>query len=246
MRERHPTVNLIVTLSYIIAVLGTDKYAINRLTPFFVYPIIIMLFMNISLKAIIKRLAFSLPFILFIGVFNPFLDTNKVLFFGKIISAGWFSFFAIIIKCLLSVTAVSIFAHISKIDGISYALRTLHVPQIIVSQFSFTYRYIHVFQHEAANVLTSYKLRASTKRGVDIKNFGSLCGGLFLRSYKRVDDIYSAMLLRGFSGEISMFRRQRVIPPDIIYLFLWTAFFIIISMYDISLLIGNFILRTGI
>ena len=240
--KQHPALILIVTFSYIIAVLSVDRYSVNRLIPFFIYPIFTILSNNIPLKNVFKRVLFALPFIIFIGIFNPVFDSNKLLFFGKLISAGWFSFISVIIKCILSVSASVLLINIIGIDGTSQALRTLRIPKIIVSQFSFTYRYMHIFSAEVIHILTAYKLRAPMKKGIDLKNFGSLCGGLFLRSHKMADNIYSAMLLRGFKGDFPTIKKAKLTASDIFYTCFWITFFIILNFYDISLLAGNFIL----
>ena len=55
---------------------------------------------------------------------------------------------------------------------------------------------------------------------------GYMVGGLFIRTFERAERIYSAMVLRGFSGEIPCVKRFRLSYRD----FLFTAgVFILLS-----------------
>jgi len=223
--KRHSCSHFIVTLLYIIFVLSVRKYNIGKLFSFFSYPVFGIIALKIPLNIIYKRVLPVLPVVIIIGAFNPLFDSNRVIIFDTIVSAGWFSFFSIILKCILTVSAGLILVSAVGINGISYALRCFRFPSVITSQLSFTYRYIHLLSEEVTHILTAHKLRAPHKKNVDIKNFGAMCGGLFLRSLKRADDIHSAMLLRGFSGDIPTIRKENFNFNDVIYIFCWLATF---------------------
>lgn len=212
-----------VTLAYIVTVLSCGKYEPATLLPFAVYPIAAIFFGRIPPALIASHTALALPFIMFIGIFNPLLDTRAT---GAFISAGWLSFLCIVFKCVLTVSAVLISVCITGIDGICSALVLIRVPRMVVAQLSFTYRYIHVLGGEVVCLLSAHSLRAPGCRGVSLKQFGSMCGGLFLRSVRQAGSIYNAMRCRGFNGVMPYSGEARPSLTGLIYAVGWCLFFV--------------------
>src|SRR3989304_9280785 len=94
-----PRVKILVSFIFIFFVVSFPKYEVAGLMPFFIYPVFLLAVGDIPLKAIVKKVLFVSPFAIFIGIFNPLLDTDVILPpFGIPISGGWISFFSIIIK----------------------------------------------------------------------------------------------------------------------------------------------------
>ncbi len=83
------------------------------------------------------------------------------------------------------------------------ALRVLRVPQVFVLILGMTYRYIYVLLHAANNLFLA---RASRRVGVisgaeERRWLTASMGTLVSKSYALSDDVYRAMLSRGFQGE---------------------------------------------
>ena len=89
----------------------------------------------------------------------------------------------------------------TKIDSLCAALRKLHVPVMMVSLLQLTYRYVGVMTGELAVMTDAYHLRAPGQKGIHISAWGTFLGQLLLRTIDRADDLYDAMIMRGFSGE---------------------------------------------
>lgn len=234
--------HLLVTLGFIISVLSVNRYAPASLAIFAIYPIIIPILCDIPFGVIFKRILIALPVAVLPGVFNPILDKNRILLGSITVSAGWLSLLCLILKCALTVSAALILICISGVDGVCASLRALKVPNLIVAQLSFTYRYIHVLGEEAVHVLTAYKLRSPASRGISITQFGSLCGGIFLRSTQHAEEIYAAMRCRGFDGAFPSLSKSRITAASCCYVFCWFLFFIFAKLFDITEIIGNFLL----
>ena len=54
---------------------------------------------------------------------------------------------------------------------------------------------------EVSAMTQAYSLRAPGQKGIHISAWGTFLGQLLLRTMDRADDLYEAMMLRGFSGE---------------------------------------------
>lgn len=237
-----PLSHLTVTLGFIIAVLSAGRYEPATLAVFTVYPVIIPILCDIPFGVILKRILIALPVAVLPGVFNPLLDKNRILLGGIAISAGWLSLLCLVLKCALTVSSALILICVVGADGVCVSLQKLKVPNLIVAQLSFTYRYIHVLGGEIVHVLTAYRLRSPASRGISLTQFGSLCGGLFLRSAQHAENIYAAMRCRGFDGTFPASATNRVTVCDCCYMLVWILFFVFARLFNLPEAIGNFLL----
>jgi cobalt/nickel transport system permease protein len=195
----HPLVKILVTMGYAITVISFGKYEIGGLMPFVVYPIAIFAQAEIPFLPIFKRVLVAMPFILFIGMFNPFLDRNpQLVVLGVGIWGGWISFGSLVIKGMLTILAALLLIAISGIGQIAMGLRLMFVPHVFVLQLLLLYRYITVLIDEAFRVSVAYQMRGAQQKGLRFDVWGSLLGQLLLRTYDRAIRIYQAMTLRGF------------------------------------------------
>ena len=96
------------------------------------------------------------------------------------------------------------------------SLRTLHVPQVFVLILSMTYRYIFLFLHTANGVLLARKSRvvAATSGREQRRWIGGTLGAMVGRSFKMSNDVYAAMMARGFTGEMRAYSRYRMTARD--------------------------------
>ncbi|HWR05801.1 cobalt ECF transporter T component CbiQ [Sporomusa sp.] len=239
----NPCVKLITTLIFILTVTSSSKYEITGLYPFFLFPAVLVSLGNLPLSLILKRLLIVAPFIIFIGIFNPFFDNTPITKIGSVvISGGWVSFLSITIKLCLTVTTALILVATTGIDPLCSALLKIGVPKIIVVQLLFMYRYLHVLVEEFVRCITAYSLRSFHGEGVQFRAWGSLLGQLLLRSIDRANRIYQAMLCRGFDGEVRLLRTSSLTLVDILYLIFWIIFFLLVRWFNIPQLLGNLLM----
>lgn len=227
----HPLAKLLTTISYMILVVSYHKYDIWGLLPLFIYPMVLMKLSEISLKVCFRKIRGILPLILFIGLFNPFLDREVLFMAGKIpITGGILSFLTLFLKGVYCLVASFLLIATTGIEGVCYSLRILKLPGILVNQFLLTYRYITVLMKEANAVYQAYSLRAPGEKGVKYKIWGSLLGQLFLRSIDRAGNLYESMLLRGFEGEYYLTGKPKAESKDYAYFLLWAGIFLILRV----------------
>jgi cobalt/nickel transport system permease protein len=99
-------------------------------------------------------------------------------------------------------------------------LRSLMVPRIFVMTLSMTNRYLFVFlrliqdMYRARKSRTIHALSAAGERGW----VASRIGVIFRRSIEMSNDIYLAMLSRGYQGEVMVLERSRTTAADYVWL----------------------------
>ena len=95
-------------------------------------------------------------------------------------------------------------------------LRSLGVPQVFVLVLSMAYRYIFLLLHTANGLFEARRSRlvgGTTAREQRHWIAGSI-GGLTSRSFKLSNDVYAAMLARGFTGEMRSYIEYRLALRD--------------------------------
>jgi len=238
----HPMAKLITTFVYLLAVISFDKYNISGLMPFFIYPVLMMSLGEIPYRAVLSRLLIALPFSFFAGLANPFLDRGTALYLAGVpVSWGLLSFFSLMLKTVLTVSAVLILIAATPMDRLAGQLTRIKVPKIFVMQLMLTYRYLTLLTSEAASMMTAYHLRSKEQKGIQLRDVGTFLGQLLLRSFGRAERVYYAMKCRGYSGEYQFAAGDKMKPGDYIYAISVCAVFLLLRRYNISVIIGSLI-----
>ncbi len=220
-----PRAKLIATFLFLLTVISYPKYEIIALTPFFLYPALLMALGEIPVRFIIRKIIVVSPFALFIGIFNPLLEARTfALIPGFYVSAGWISFLSILLKFTLTIIAALLLIATTSFPGVCHALRRLGFPALFVSQLLFLYRYLFVLMEEAMRIIRARDMRSFGTRGTGMKVFARIVGILFLRTVDRAERIYYAMLSRGFHGDIPSLKRSRMVRSDLAFLSLMLVF----------------------
>jgi cobalt/nickel transport system permease protein len=99
------------------------------------------------------------------------------------------------------------------------SLQAVRVPQLFILVLAMAYRYIFLFLHITNGMFEARKSRivARTSGGEQRRWITGSMGGLLNRSVKLSNDVYSAMVARGFSGSIRTFADDHMTRAD------WTA-----------------------
>jgi cobalt/nickel transport system permease protein len=96
------------------------------------------------------------------------------------------------------------------------SMHALKVPAVFVLVLSMSYRYIFLFLHTLNGMFEARKSRvvAHLGGGEDRRWITRSMGALMSRSFKMSNDVYAAMLARGFTGEIRTYSRFRMRLQD--------------------------------
>ncbi|MDR1836020.1 MAG: cobalt ECF transporter T component CbiQ [Fusobacteriaceae bacterium] len=236
----HPLAKFSGALVFVVAVISCGRYEPGRLIPFFFYPVILLSLSETPYGLMFRRLAVALPFCLLAGISNVFFEkTQAVLLAGLSLSYGWLSFFVILCKALLSVSAILILVATTPVCRLSRALRSMGIPQIFVSVLEMVYRYAGLLIEEACTMQLAYNLRGTGKKGVDIRHGGSFAGQLFLRSADRAERVWAAMKLRGYGAKTLARPRLGFGRRDMIYFILVCAFCLVFRFWDLTGAVGT-------
>jgi len=239
-----PRAKLITTLLFIVAVISFDRYTILAFIPFFIYPIVLISAGGLPAGYLLKKILWVSPFAVLVGIFNPVMDREIIYHIGSIgISGGWISFFSILMRFLLTVSAALILIALTGFNAVCQALTRLGVPRPFVVQLLFFYRYIFVLVDEAERMEMARSLRSFNSRSMDFRTFISIIGHLLLRSLDRAERIYLAMRSRGFDGNIRMIKTIKLGWKDLTFVAGWAILFIVFRMNNIPMRLGDIVME---
>jgi cobalt/nickel transport system permease protein len=96
------------------------------------------------------------------------------------------------------------------------SLRAIRAPQVFVLILSMTYRYIFLFLHTVNGIFLARKSRivARTSGAEQRRWISGTIGNLMSRSFKMSSEVYTAMLARGFGGEMRSYNTFAMRPTD--------------------------------
>lgn len=239
-----PRAKLITTLLFVIAVVSFGRYTVWALLPFCIYPIVLISAGGLPAGELFMRALILCPLPIVIGIFNPIIDRQTLLQIGPLgISGGWASLISIVLRFMLTVTAVLALIASTGLNAVCDSLVRFGVPRPFVTQLLFFYRYIFVLTDEADRLDRARSLRSFGSRGTGFGPFISLIGHLLMRTLDRAERIYRAMLCRGFDGHMRMIRTMRIRPSDAAFVAGWVFLFAVLRRFDMSTLLGSFITR---
>ncbi len=239
----HPLAKLLVTVLYIVLTVSFPKYRLSGVAAMVLFPVFLFQATGLSLSACFYKLRLVLPLVLAVGVANPFLDRAPMLYLGTLpVSGGVISMLTLMCKGVFSLMASYLLAATTRIDALCASLRKLRVPELLVTLFLLTYRYIAVMAEQVGVMSDAYALRAPGQKGVHVSAWGSFLGQLLLRSMDRATELYQSMRQRGFDGGY----RYLTVPPfraaDWGYCLGSAALLALLRGFDIAHAIGNLLI----
>lgn len=239
IQKLHPFVKFFSALVVIITTISFHRYDLTGLIPMILYPAFLMSLGEIPFSLLIKRSAIALPFCIFAGISNLFFDKSIAFFFFSMpISFGALSFITLIFKTILCVTVVLILVATTPFYELTATLRAFHVPEIFVTMFEITYRYIGTLVEEASSQSCAYHLRSPKQKGIQMQHMGSFVGGLLLRSFDRAGRVYSAMKCRGYALKTLAYQKRRITYNDILFLFIILSSCILFRIFHVQNLLN--------
>ena len=212
-------VKLVLTVAFIL---------VTALTPIGAWPLYILLLAlviavqlisELGLSYVLKRSALALPFVLSAAPLLFTVQGDALLTLpglNWVLSAqGLERFLSLSIKSWISVQAAILMSATATFPDLLLAMRALRVPRLLVVVFGLMWRYLFVLVDEALRLMRARVARSGESGVEGSKSGGSLvwraqitggmAGSLFLRGFERADRIYTAMLSRGYDGEVRSF-----------------------------------------
>ena len=211
LQSLDPRIKTLTFVLFIIVVLLTKN--INTILCLYFLCIFLAGVSKINLGFFLKRTWLFIPlFSLFIALpalFNVFTPGESLfaLQFGSftfvITRPGVFAALLFVLRVLTSVSFVVLLGITTKHFELLKVLRVFGLPQVFTMVLGICYRYIYLFIGIIENTYLTMKSRTGNvmhyKRGQHIVAWN--IASLWLRSYQLNEDVYRAMLSRGYSGE---------------------------------------------
>ncbi len=187
----------------------------------------------------LKRSFVALPFAL-AAITLPFTVPGRPLYeFGglTITDVGTIRFLSILVKSWVSVQVAILLTATTPFHDLLWALRELRVPRPLVSIVGFMYRYLFVLVDEATRIMRARAARAAAGPRRSIGRIfwqgrvaGGMVGSLMLRAFERSERIYSAMVARGFNGDILSLSPPQMTDGDRNALVIWITFLTLVVL----------------
>lgn len=221
-----PRTKIISFLAIILCMILTPITHLKDFGLYFLLILSISFLTRITPRQILKRMCILVPFVLFMAMFVPFVKEGQVCWSLKIgywkldvTYEGAWTFLSIIIKSSLSILLLVIASSTTTFPEFLKGLDLLRLPRLLVMLMSFMYRYIFVLLDEARRLMRARSLRYFGSRYIDqFRVLGYMIGVLFIRTFERAERIYSAMILRGFNGEMRSIKHFRLSYVDFLFL----------------------------
>ena len=230
---------LITTLAFLVAVMSLPRHEISALIPFFLFPVILLSLGQIPLKPVLRLIALASPFAIVIGIFNPLLDREPLIALGPVVlSGGWISFFSILLRFLLTVSAALALVALTGIFNLGAGMERLGVPKIFINQLFFLYRYLFVVVDEGATMVKAVHIRSPGIQTLPVSIYSALTGSLLLRSIDRAERIHCAMISRGYDGSIRNGPAPALHARDFAFMGGWITFFIVARLWNLAAFAG--------
>ncbi len=115
-----------------------------------------------------------------------------------------------------AVSVVAVMGFSTPFTEIMAALSWMRVPKGFIEILMFAYRYIFVLLEDAMVIYNAQKNRlgySSIKKGLN--SFGTLTGSLIIKAFEQSQNITTAMIQRGYEGNMPMLKHRPFRPSEI-------------------------------
>jgi len=240
LHRLHPISKLLITVTYLWVTVSFHKYNFSGLVPMLLFPVVGYQLGRIPVSECFVRLRYVLPLVCAVGLFNPWFDKKALFSLGTVvISGGVVSMLTLMMKGIFCLMMSYLFAASTRIEDLCRALYRIHCPQMLVTLFMLCYRHLGLMLEEVSTMTTAYSLRAPMQKGIGIKAWGSFLGQLILRSADRSEELYNAMLLRGYYGEMPQTEGKRKISwKDVCVPLITIILFLFVRYVNFAALLG--------
>ena len=214
-----PRFKIITLLCVIFAtpLIKTPKSAVAG----FLFSIILYIFSRIPIHYIYKKIFYPLVFLVPLFLVLPFTSGGTAFYetpYFNVYLEGILLSFQILLRTTMIIIIFFTMMGTSYFSDTSAALGALKIPDKLLYMILFTYRYIFIFLEDQRKMKSALNLRGFRNKN-SLRSFRSsahLAGSLLIRSYEKTDEIYNAMVTRGFTGETQTLYEYSMGAKDII------------------------------
>lgn len=229
LQSLDPRVRLVGLFALLLAALFSRRLSI--VAALFTVAFVIAVASSVSIATLIKRVwlivfgftgLIALPAI-FVTPGNPLTVSGRLV----ITEQGLRTASLLILRVETGVTLTSLLVLCTPWPYVLKALRALRLPREVISILAMTYRYVFLLVDTAAQMFESRQSRTVgvLPPGGQRRMAARTAGVLMSKSLELSNDVYLAMVSRGFRGEMRLLNDFHMTAWDYcgLFLFLWTA-----------------------
>jgi cobalt/nickel transport system permease protein len=239
-----PRIKTITFLLFLVSVLLTKNIFV--LLALYALCLLLTYCSNIGLRFFLKRTWIFIPlFSLFIAVpaLFSFFTPGDALWGLKIgglsiiiTKQGLLGALLFVVRVTTAVSFVVLLSITTKHFELHRVLRIFKVPQVFVMTAGMCYRYLYLFVELVENTYQAIKSRVGT--GIHYKKGQTLVAWnialLWRRSYILNEQVYQAMLSRGYTGEVRLLHDGNIKLRDWLWLSCVATLFIVMLYFNVS------------
>ncbi len=142
--------------------------------------------------------------------------------------------FEMLLRAISALILIFIAFATSRFDISIKALNRICFPNKLTQILMFAYRYIFVFAEEYEKLSMALKMKGFERKTnkYTFETIAKLMATLFIRSYERAENVYNAMLLRGYTGNPSTITNFKITARDLMFITL--SLYLAISLHIIA------------
>jgi len=201
---------IIFTICFLFAIVMSPEINRVEIITYCMILFIWTLFARPGMKAFMIKFSVLIPFycfliipILFFFEGSTILSINIGVTQLRITDTGLHKFLTVFIKTFLSLYAVILLSTSDSMTQIFKGLRGIYFPKTLLTIVFITIRYIGVIAAQSRRMIRARSARSFNRSfKLYYKSTGTIIGSLFIRSIQRSQNVYHAMLARGFTGEV--------------------------------------------
>ena len=209
-------IKIIVTIIYVIKILSIKQFTILNIICIVLYPLILFIIGKVQIKFILKKVIYVFPIILGLSVINLIIAFSY--------SEIYFSVL-LLFKCTFALVGALLLIVTTGINNLAFGLKKLKIPNILIMQILMLHRYVILMMEECYKVKSAYELRTLGEKSMTMKDYVQIVGQMFLKTLDISENVYEAMKLRGFEGELYI-NNKVAGYVDYLYLIIWVVIFI--------------------
>jgi len=220
-----------ILLLFILSVVSVEKFNITAVLVYGAFPLFSVIAFRLPLKRIFYRLVMLSPFILIMAAANPFFDRQEFgVVAGATLTNGMVSGLVIVAKSFVIISSMLVFSMCIQFTSLCKVLHLLHVPNVFITQLLLLNRYLFLLVDEARGMQRARSMRSFDGNGKGFFITAKLIGSLLLRTTVHADNIYRAMLARGFNGDIVNYPTIKFTAKSIVMVAVFGGIFFLIRV----------------
>lgn len=211
-------IKLVCFLLAVIAVVSEPRGDMSAFPFYYVFIFALAAAGRIPFDFIFKRCLIASPFIIMAAGVLPLSYVLSPEAAPMSMELWLYQPLSILLKAYAAIILLTLLTSTEKFHRLLKGLRILKFPPVLGIMSALMYRYIFILNDERLRTNRARAARMSGKARISrFKIYGHQAALIFLRGKKRAQDVYNAMLARGFTGEFPEYSALRIQSRDFIF-----------------------------